>query len=173
MPNTFPYSDEVLKYNYDAHRYILTADGVKKRIGVDLNVVVKSAFIPDKTTAVNQFLDDVSDEIYAYVYSYNIDNNYQEYLMAKSPQARENLEQAMLRQIQYILTNGKIDDYIGMNMDFSQVNANHKLEDIRGARAFHPSTIRALSRRLENGQTLLFSGDYRYMLNIDNWRQDY
>ena len=164
--NSYPLSGQDMVYDFEEHKYILKLDYVTQKTGVDLVLKMNSPYIVDKTTAANSFLRNISEEIYAYVFSYNLDNDYQEYLMAKSPLAREALRTAFLAQLGYILRNGKIDEYVGINLDYVNTSANTSLEDLRGERSIHPQAIQALRRTLENNKRLLYNGCYSYDSDI-------
>lgn len=160
---SYPLSTDEMYYDYDEHMYVLTADYVTKKTGVNLILMINSPYITDKNTAVKNLLTDISRQIYSFVYSYNVPyNDYQEYLMAKSEIARDLIRIALLKQLGYIIRNGKINEFVGTNVSFNQSNAATPLEDMRGARSIHPEAIQTLSRPLENGEKLLYSG--RYML---------
>jgi hypothetical protein len=171
--NAYPLSAQDMTYDFDEHKYVLNLDYVRTKTGVDLVLRMNSPYIVDKTTAANSFLRTVSEQIYAYVYSYNLDNDYQEYLMAKSPLAREALRSAMLAQIGYILRNGKIDEYVGINLDYVNTSANTSLDDLRGQRSIHPQALQSLRRTLEYGDKLLYNGEYWYNESEFSFRSGY
>ena len=82
---------------------------------------------------LDNLLSDISEQLYNYVYSYNPRyNDYQEYLMAKSPMARELIKNALLKQLSYTLRNGKINEFAGVNVSYNQTNAVNLMEDVRG-----------------------------------------
>lgn len=168
-----PLTAKDMYYDYDEHMYVLTADYVMKKTGVNLILLVNSPYITDQNVAVKNLLTDISRQIYSFVYSYNVPyNEYQEYLMAKSEMARELIRIALLKQLGYIIRNGKINEFVGTNVSFNQSNAATPLEDMRGARSIHPEAIQTLSRPLENGEKLLYNGRYRLPHQI-NYRVGY
>lgn len=157
--NEYPLNGEDMLYDKEAHMYVMTLDYVKKRTGVDLTLLVNSPYIVDKTTAAQNVMREISDQIYLYAYSYNINyKNYIEYIMAKSPIAREYIREAIIKQLSYTIRNGKIDEYAGTNVSYNDKNASTPLEELRGDRVIHPSAIKYLSMPLEDGEKILFSG---------------
>ena len=171
--NNYPLSDDAMKYDYENHRYVLQYDYVKKKTGVDLALLVTSLYVVDKMSAVNNLLSDISEQLYNYVYSYNPRyNDYQEYLMAKSPMARELIKNALLKQLSYTLRNGKLNEFAGVNVSYNQTNAVNLMEDVRGERTIHAEAINYLSRPIEDNEKLLYNGDYYVPYKI-NYRVGY
>lgn len=157
--NDYPKNQEDMLYDNELHMYIMTLDYVKKRTGVDLTLMVNSPYVVDKTTAAQNIMKEISEQLYLYAYSYNINyKDYIEYLMAKSPKAREYIREAILKQLSYTIRNGKIDEYAGTNVSYNDKNASTPLEELRGDRMVHPSAIKYLSMPLEDGEKILFSG---------------
>jgi hypothetical protein len=172
--SNYPLSGQDMIYSIDEHRYILLSSYVTLKTGIDLSLYIDDAYVVDKTTAVNSMLSDISNQIYCFVYSYNSDNNYQEWLMAKSEMARGILSQAMLLQLGYILANGKSNEFVGLNIDTPSQGAKNDLEDLRGERSIHPEAIQLLRRKLETGDSLLYSGEYEYSKEIaSSFRNNY
>lgn len=159
---SYPLSAQDMVYDYDMHMYVMTYEYVKQVTGADLYQMIRDPFIVNKTQAVNRALKRISQDIYSFIYSYNEDNDYQEYVMAHSPRFRENLKQAILCQLDYIFRNGNIRMYIGLNMDYSSQTAKHDLEDIRGKRSIDPDALVYIERPVENGIKLCYSGKYYY-----------
>lgn len=171
--NNYPLDAEDMVYDKEVHMYIMTLDYVKKRTGVDLTLLVNSPYIADKTTAAQNIMREISVQLYLYAYSYNM--NYKdvvEYLMAKSPMARENIREAILHQLSYTIRNGKINEFAGINVSYNDKNAATPLEDMRGDRSIHPDSIKYLSMPLEDGEKILFSGN-RILPHGIEYRQGY
>lgn len=171
--NNYPLSEEDMIYDKELHMYVMTLDYVRKRTGIDLTLMVNSPYVVDKTTAAQNIMRELSDQMYLYAYSYNINyKDYVEYLMAKSPMARENIREALLKQLSYTIRNGKIDEYAGTNVSYNDKNASTPLEELRGDRAIHPSAIKYLSMPIEEGEKILFSGT-RILPTGLKYRTDY
>lgn len=112
----YPFSDAQMVYNYQSHRYILTAECVRNELNMDLATTLNTRGVIDSGTAVNSFLNQISRDIYAYIYSLNTYNDLQEYLAAKHPRARDFLRDAMLEQVLYVQINGDLTKMSGIDM---------------------------------------------------------
>jgi hypothetical protein len=166
--NNYPISADDMVYNKDRHIYVLKADYVKQNTGIDLSLMVNSPYVVDKTTAVNNLLADISMEVYLYIYSHNMRyKDYIEYLLAKSPKARELMKEALMKQLSYIVRNGKINEFVGINVSYNANKAYTPIEELRGDRAIHPEAIQILSEPIENGLKILYSGNYWLPNNIE------
>lgn len=125
-----PLTADDMYYDYDEHMYVLNSEYVMNKTGVNLILLVNSPYITDPNVAVKNLLTDISSQLYQFVYSYNPTyNSYQEYLMAKSKLAREFIRSALLKQISYIIRNGKVNEYVGTNVSFNQKDAYTPLEE--------------------------------------------
>lgn len=158
--NITPYNDSAAVFDETSQRYVLRKNYLETKTGIKLTALVRQPFIADPTTAINDLLDQISQEIYDFIYSYNGNMRYQKYIAAHSELARQYIIEAMVSQFRYILRNGKIDEYSGINLDYVSTNAKLELTDLRGERAFHPNVVSCLSRLLEDGDRLLFCGQY-------------
>jgi hypothetical protein len=159
--NEYPISAEDMVYNKDKHMYILNADYIKQNTGIDLTLMVNSPYVVDKATAVNNLLADISMQLYLFIYNHNMRyKDYIEYLLAKSPKARDMIREALMKQVSYIVRNGKINESVVINVSYNQNNAYAPIEELRGDRAIHPEAIMILSEPIENGLKILYSGNY-------------
>ena len=113
---TFPYSDAYMTYSHQAHRYTLTPDAVRQHLNVDLGAMLNPAGAVDRAGIATTFLAHVSREIYSYIYACGPDNDLQEYLAAKHPNARRILLDAMLAQVEYMILNGDIYQVSGVDI---------------------------------------------------------
>ena len=158
--NEYPLNAEDMIYDKELHMYIMTLDFVKQRTGVDITLMVNTPYVVDKTTAAQNIMRELSTQLYLYIYSYNFnDKDYVEYLLAKSPKAREYLRESLLKQLSYTIRNGKINEFAGTNVSYNDKNASTPLEELRGDRAIHPEAIYYLSMPIENGEKILYSSD--------------
>lgn len=159
--NEYPITDDSMYYDKEEHMYILTKDYVFRKTGIDLTLYANPMYVTDVNLYVNGILRAISNQIYSFVYDHNEPfSYYQEYLMAKSPLARENIRKALLLQVQYVQRNGKLNEFAGTIVSFNSTNAFTPREELAGARAIHPEAITALNRTLECGEKLLYSGEY-------------
>ncbi len=154
-------------YDTNTHRWYLDKSYILTQIGYDLDTIVKDINIPNSQTAVTYFLNNISEQIYEYVYKHNQRQRaYLEYLMATDDDARYNIREAMMRQLRYIIRNGKIDEMVGVNMTYTTNKSFLPLEEVRGERALHPDAVNILNSPLQStGLALTYRGYY----NIPNF----
>lgn len=167
----YPLSSTDMLYDNEEHMYIMQPRYITTKTGVDLTLTINDAYVVDKNVAVKSLLSDISGQIYNYIYSYNFDNDYQEWLLAKSEMAREIIRKAILLQLGYVMGNGKINEFAGLQIDNPGQGGKIDLEDLRGNRAIHPEAIQLLKRTLETGDRLLYNGQYSY--DNKTFRTDY
>lgn len=115
-----PFSDDAMTYSLADHRYVLTTGYVLEKTGIDLSKVLDPGFSSQPQALANHFLDQVSSEIYTWIYEFNQNNLFQEYMLAKSCDLREYLKRAMLEQVLYMLKNGDLSQYSGINVKSGQ-----------------------------------------------------
>ena len=148
MPN-YPYSDDYLQYDYIMHRYVLTAKDVQENLGVNLDRF-------DSPNAVDAILRQISIKIYAFIHEYNIANDLQDYIIAKTETGRKIIKEAMEQQFLYESAVGNVDLILSA--------------DKRGFR-IAPITESVLLRIIpEIGTTILYTGNLRLNTTFDsNW----
>lgn len=98
----YPLSDEYMTYNYLSHRYVLTEKDVLENLGINLQQRAKN---PEM---INALLTQISMQVYSYIHSFNISNEWQNYVIAKTEKGREIIKQAMEQQLIYYLTVGDL-----------------------------------------------------------------
>ncbi len=108
----FPYDDEYMTYDYRMHRYVLTDKAVLDILGENLNVILVDA----EPVTKNAFLKKVSNTLYEYILSASQSPDYIEYIMAKDGSLREMIRDMLISQVEYMLANGAVDSYSGINM---------------------------------------------------------
>lgn len=102
------YADYYMRYDYDAHRYVLTSNYVSEKLNIDLSRRLNSAGAIDRAQAVNLLLDRASQNVYSYIYENSGDNTVQEWILGTDEQARRMIMEAMGEQVLYILANGDL-----------------------------------------------------------------
>lgn len=149
---TYPYDDSNLVYDYDAHQYIITYQGVLNGLGEDLY-----KYNMDVPTAAS-FLERISKQIYRYIYQYAklSTTRWVEYRLAKEEELRDVIYQAILGQVEYYLASAGplIAMQTGVSIEKSKVIP---LEELRGNRKIAESTEMIL---LNSG--ILYTGHYPY-----------
>ena len=102
------YNDTYMRYDYDAHRYVLTTDYVTKRLNIDLVARINATGSIDRAQAPALLLDRASQNVYSWIYENGGDNDVQEWILGTDRQARRMLMDAMGEQVLYILANGDL-----------------------------------------------------------------
>lgn len=98
----YPYDDDYMTYDYDTHRYVLTLKDVSQNLGVDLESRISYA------NAIPTLLNRISLRVYSYIHSHNVNNNYQDYIIAKTQAGRRIIREAMEEQLLYFLAVGDL-----------------------------------------------------------------
>lgn len=151
----YPFDDEYLKYDYDEHRYILTEKAVLDKNNTSLIERLNYCGEVNKERVANIFLDEISELVYSQIYDYSSQPAIQEYQIAKIPSARNVIMRAMLKQVDYVLLNGFINQYGGV--DFKK---NSKMEGVAD-RYLAPLAKSILTRPLvETKVPLMYAGKY-------------
>lgn len=166
---TYPYTDNDLIYDFDEHRYILTKEYVLNKTGIDLSLVLNPGYTSMPQKLAENFLDEISSEIYNWVYEHNANNLYQEYVMAKSPDFRNIIKRALLEQVLYILRNGDLRQYSGINLKTGNI-IDPKLMKIK---SISPNTQSELDKIIPGyGIAITYQGTIIVPANIE-YRTDY
>lgn len=110
-----PYSDGQMNYDGTRHRYTLTAEYLLNECGIDLDTTLAGGNSADRGRNPALFLRRVSDLIYAAVFASTPYRNAAERALALRPEYREVLRDAMVEQSVYILQNGDISAYTGID----------------------------------------------------------
>lgn len=115
---TYPYSDDHMVYDHRKHRYILTEAFVLHELNRNLPAILAdSGEASDTLKEAKLLLDRVSKHIYDFVLSLTACPNARERSMAKDGYLRRYIMDAMAEQLIYVLTNGDLTAYTGINID--------------------------------------------------------
>lgn len=117
----FPYDDEVMRYDYNAHRYLLTEQGVLTELGENLNLILNATADANPSTLAERILKRVSQTVYMYLYRDTANEQWLEYILAKHPPLRERVKEMLQAQLLYMLMNGDLGLYSGVNVAKAQV----------------------------------------------------
>ena len=159
---TYPYNDEYMVYDYDEHRYILTEKAVLDKNNINLQERLNVGGEVNRERTPQIFLDSVSDLVYSQIYDYSSQPSIQEYQLAKCPSARKVIMKAMLDQVDYVLVNGFLNQYGGIDL-----KKGSKLDGIEG-KYLAPLSKSKLSKPLvETGTPLLYAGKYSMIFKPD------
>lgn len=151
-----PYDDEKMVYDYESHQYKLTLAYVKKSLGIDLPEHLNTAQSDDPQAVAQSRLDQISDEIYSYIYAHTNNEPVVELYACKLESTRNIICKAMKEQLAYELVSGSMAMFSGVNIKTGQVVDQEKLrKTIIGFNA-----QKALDRIVpEMGVALTYQGD--------------
>ena len=117
----YPFDDEELVYDYEDHRYNITKEYILNKTGIDLSRVLNPGYSSEPQKLAEHFLDEISSEVYNWIYEHNDNNLYQEWALAKVPSCRNQIKRALLEQVLSVLRNGDLRQYSGINLKTGQV----------------------------------------------------
>lgn len=159
---TQPYSDSTMTYDTDEKRYILTPAYLMERTGIDLSLVLNPGFSSQPAQLAQQFLDEISAEIYGFIFEHNADNTTQQFLLDTNEFLRGTLRRAMVEQVLYTLRNGDLNQYSGVNLKNGQV-----IDQRAFVQAFiAPNARRELNRIIPSvGVAITYQGQWSLPLN--------
>lgn len=148
----YPYTDDYMTYDYDTHRYILTQKDVSENLGIDLTARIKAP------NAINALLKQVSTQIYNFIHSHNVANEFQDFIIAKTYKGRAVIREAMEQQLIYFLAVG----------DLSRSTDREKR-----ALAIDENAKNVLLQPIpEIGTTILYSGRFRVNVILSQFTDD-
>ncbi len=145
---TKPYDDEFMTYNKIKHRYILTTKYLQDVLGVDIEARLSSHSTVNATVVTQSMLDNVSSEVYNYLYMHNNTKTIQ-WLVAKCESARNIIMEAMGKQALYTIYNGDLG--FSSKKDEQDVALNKYARDILDNQEV-----------IETGTTLTYIGAYPF-----------
>lgn len=164
----YPYDDEYLVYDYDEHRYILTEKAVLDKNNISLIERLNFGGAVNQAVQPQVFLDEISDVVYGEIYDYSSQPAIQEKQIAKCPSARRRIMKAMLKQVDYVLVNGLLAQYSGVD-----VRKGTKSPDF-SERVLAPLAKKELTKPLdETGIPLMYAGKYPYIFKPDYEKDNY
>lgn len=112
----YPFDNGIMKYDFAAHRYILTSEGVLSELGENLEVVLNDSGDANASTLADRVLRKVSQTVYQYIYRDSMDPAWLEFILATYPPLREWVREMLQAQLMYVLENGFVSDYSGVNI---------------------------------------------------------
>ena len=116
-----PYDDETMTYDMDLHQYVLTLGYVKAKLGIDLPARMNTAQSDDPQATAQYQLEQISNEIYSYIYAHNTFMLAQEYYANKLESSRVVIRKAMLEQLSYECVSGALAKFSGVNVKTAQI----------------------------------------------------
>jgi len=110
-----PTNDATLQYDFAKHRYVLTKTGAESALNVSLESVVDTSVSLDTANEVTRLLERVSDLVYGFIYNSAFLHFKTERAMALEERYRPFLQEALLEQLRYIILEGDLSLYSGVN----------------------------------------------------------
>jgi hypothetical protein len=167
---TYPYDDDLMKYDMRTHRYILTPKAMEQERGIRLLDVLNTEGDSNSSTLPDRWLAQVSQKLYTYIYQFSPQHLLIEYRLAKDPECRDLLYECLVNEAHYALKNGDFWNMAGVNLAKSTAM---NIADLRGRAAVSPITESMLNRPLIDGFKLLYRGVYLLPVGKKTWREDY
>lgn len=158
MQNEFnyPQDDDVMIYDKTVHRYVLTKEGVLTHLGILLEETLNTTGDANPSTLPDRILRRVSQEVYLYIYQFGMNSAWIEFLLACYPPLRDTVREMLQEQLLYVLTNGFVSDYAGINIARGNVV---EIEKIRGRAHIAPQVEQLADQFIpELGYTLTYRG---------------
>lgn len=118
---TYPFDDTYMTYDAINHRYKLTQAAAKDLCNVNLETELDLSGLPNAGNMADQYLDNVSMQIYQYIYSCAANLYAAEYDLAKEARLRNVIKDAMRYQLIYMVANGDLTSVSGVNFRNGQV----------------------------------------------------
>lgn len=106
----YPFTDDYMIYDHKTHRYTLTEKDVEETLGINLSLRNENPIVR------NALLKTISNHVYNYIHSHNIDNLAQDYVIAKTKSGREIIKEAMENQLIYVLNVGDLSRVADVNL---------------------------------------------------------
>lgn len=154
----YPYNDEYMTYDKTLGFYVLTPKACDEYLGEELSYYFDGNELKQKA-----FIREISEDIREFINSYTYVSSikYKRYLMAKSPNLRPVIMQALKYQLRYAFRSSAnaLKDMHGVHIEKGKVI---DLSKIRGKVGIAQNAIRVL----EN-EGLLYVGKNLYVPNIE------
>ena len=125
----YPHDDQIMQYDYENHRYILTEKGVLLQLGINLDDVFNKTGDANPSTLVERILKRISQSVYLWIYESSMNPDWLEFLLAVYPPMRNKIREMLQAQLLYVLKNNFISDYAGINIAKGHVM---DIEQLRG-----------------------------------------
>lgn len=144
----YPKNDKYTIYDIKKHRYILTENYLTMVLGVDLQSLMSSNSGVNSTILINSLLDNISSEVYNYIYKHNNTQTLQ-FIIAKCDSAKEIIKEAMGKQALYVIYNG--------DLGFSTIKEETEMSLNKYAKEIIDNQVVE-----ETKTTLTYTGSYRF-----------
>ena len=126
---TYPYSDDYMIYDYNAHMYYLTPKAVMDIVGENLDTRLNTYGDTNTSTIAERFCRESAESLYDYIRDTCLSYSVMEFIMACDGRMRDKVKEMLVAIMRYHLKNGKIEEFNGMNV---QKGTAMRVEDLRG-----------------------------------------
>lgn len=112
----FPHDDDVMKYNYEYHRYELTENALLQELGINFNnIPSQSPLDANPSARAKRFIREVSGDLYNYLLSDVQNPGWLRFELACVPELRSVIKEFLLAQAQYEIDNGRLCGLSGID----------------------------------------------------------
>ena len=112
----YPYDDDIMKYNYEYHRYELTENALLQELGIDFkNIPPQSPFDANPSARARRVCREAAGDLYTYLLSGIQNPGWQRYELATNPGLRSLIKEFLLAQTQYEIDNGRLCGLSGID----------------------------------------------------------
>lgn len=125
----YPFDDEYMKYDYNAHMYYLTPKAVTDILGENLDTRLNTYGDSNPSTLAERVCRESAESLYDYIRDTCLSYSVMEFIMACDGKMRGKVMDMLLATMRYHLKNGRLEEYSGVNAQNGQAM---RIEDLRG-----------------------------------------
>ena len=129
-PLKYPNSDNILVYDYNRHRYVLTDDAIYTYLGINFGEI-PAGMDSNPSSLAQRWANRVSDQVYRFLTKDSLNAPWLLFELATVPQLRDVVKEMLLDQAHYMAETGDVSSLSGIDA-YKGVIA--KREDINAAR---------------------------------------
>lgn len=153
----YPCDDQIMEYDRNTHRYVLTKNGVLSELGENLDLILNATGDASPSTLAKRFLRRVSQVVYMYLYHDSLNPEWLEYILATYPPLRSSVMEMLQAQTLYMLMNGDLGIMSGVNLAKGQVT---DIAALRGRARVAPEVEEIAARFIPGmGYALNYAGE--------------
>lgn len=147
--------NEEMFYDELSHRFVLTPKAVLNNLGENLETRLNKKRANNEENVAQNVLNQISFEIYSYIYAHTQYEDFIEQVIRYDDQARKIVKDAMLQQVAYTLVNGSLNLYGGVD-----IRKGVKMDNFYD-RSIAPLAKMILNKTIDKlGVPLTYTGQY-------------
>lgn len=104
----FPYDDNNMRFDEKLNRYVLTEKALLD-LGIDLRARLAARKAVSPELLISNKLNSVSRRVYGFIHKHNVNNHWQDHVLAFAPSARNIIYEALIAQAEYELSVGNLN----------------------------------------------------------------